>query len=423
MRILIKQAMPANRPLASGFGLKCDLLIENGTIAEMGDLAEAVADCTIAHHNLHVSPGFMDPFAQFNDPGFEQKETLETGAAAAAAGGYTRALALPNTLPALHNKAQISYVVQKGRGLPVQILPLGAISKQCEGKDLAEMYDMRAAGAVAFTDGTRPVQSSQLMLKALQYVKAFDGVVVQQPIDDHLSKLGLVHEGVVSTQMGLPGKPELAELLMIHRDIELLRYTGSRLHITGVSTAAGIDMIRKAKADGLQLTCSVTPYHLHFTVNDLHNYNTNLKLNPPLRTAADVEALKLALVDGTVDCLASHHQPHEYDAKVCEFEYAHYGMAGLETCYAAVQTAVPTLDGPAVSKLFSENVARIFNLSVPPLAVGQPAELTLYVPDAEWVVGPQHLKSLNKNNAFIGKRLQGKIVGTVNHQFFNTINY
>ncbi|TAD85561.1 MAG: dihydroorotase, partial [Bacteroidetes bacterium] len=375
MRILIHQAQIAGYPAGP-----TDLLVHDGVIAHIGALPEATADVVINQPGLHVSGGFIDVFSHFNDPGLEYKETLETGAAAAATGGYTRVMVLPNTQPALHSKAQIEYVVQKNQLLPAQVLPIGAISKSCDGKELAEMYDMRSSGAVAFSDGIRPVQNGQLLLKALQYVKAFDGVVIQQPIDDGLSKHGLIHEGIISTQMGLPGKPEMAELLSIGRDIELLRYTGSRLHITGVSTAAGLQLIRQAKAEGLQISCSVAPYHLHFTVNDVQAYDTNLKVNPPLRSPQDVEALKAGLLDGTIDCVASHHQPHEYDAKVCEFEYAHYGMAGLETCYGAVLTAVPKLDGDAIAKIFSANVARIFNLSAPIIAVGRPAELTLHCP-------------------------------------------
>ncbi|HMP93993.1 MAG TPA: dihydroorotase, partial [Phnomibacter sp.] len=203
-----------------------DIWVNQGQIAAIANQLTPPANCpVITAEGLRVSPGFTDVFAHFNDPGHEEKETLETGALAAAAGGYCRVLALPNTQPALHNKAQIQYVVQKSRTLPVQVLPMGAISKNCEGKDLAEMYDMQQAGAVAFTDGTLPVQNSQLMLKALQYVKAFEGVVVQIPDEQSLSRHGLMHEGLVSTRLGLPGKPALAETLLLARDIELLRYT------------------------------------------------------------------------------------------------------------------------------------------------------------------------------------------------------
>ncbi|HSR40143.1 MAG TPA: dihydroorotase, partial [Phnomibacter sp.] len=340
MALLLRQVTIAD-PRSDLNGKTTDILIENGSIAAIGDLT-APAGCRVVEGSgLLVSPGFTDIFSHFCDPGLEYKETLETGAAAAAAGGYCRVLVLPNTQPAVHNKAQVEYIVQKSKSLPVTILPLGAISKNCEGKDLAEMYDMRNSGAVAFSDGVHPVQNSQVLTKALQYVKAFDGVIVQVPDEAALSKNGLMHEGITSTQLGLPGKPALAETLLLNRDIELLRYTGSKLHVTGISTAASIDLVRRAKAEGLQLTCSITPYHLNFCDEDLVNYDTNLKVNPPLRTRADMEALKAAVLDGTIDCIASHHQPHEYDSKVCEFEYAKYGMEGLESCVGAVKKALP----------------------------------------------------------------------------------
>ena len=416
MRILIKQATICTAPAD---GLQ-DILVENGVITAIGILPDAKVDVIISEPGLQVSPGFIDGFAHFNDPGFEQKETLETGAAAAQAGGYTRVMVLPNTNPVLHSKSQVEYVVQKSKTLPVQVLPIGAISKGCAGKDLAEMYDMKASGAVAFSDGLQAIQAPQLLLKALQYVKVFDGVVIQQPIDESLGKHGLIHESITSTQMGLPGKPAMAEQLMIARDIELLRYTESRLHITGVSTAAGLTLIKKAKAEGLNLTCSVAPYHLHFTVNDLHDYDTNLKVNPPLRNAEDVAALKAGILDGTIDCIASHHQPQEYDAKTCEFEYAQYGMSGLESCYAAVQTALPELTGTDICRLFAANAAAIFGLPAPKIAENNAAELTLFLPNKTWTFEQTDIKGRNANNAFVGKTFTGSIFGVINGLNFHT---
>jgi dihydroorotase len=362
---------------------------------------------------LHVSPGFTDIFSHFCDPGLEYKETLESGAAAAAAGGYCRVLVLPNTQPAVHNKAQVEYIVQKSKSLPVTVLPLGAISKNCEGKDLAEMYDMRQSGAVAFSDGTHPVQNSQVLTKALQYVKAFDGVIVQVPDEVALSKNGLMHEGITSTQLGLPGKPALAETLLLNRDIELLRYTGSKLHVTGISTAASIELVRRAKKEGLQLTCSVTPYHLTFCDEDLVNYDTNLKVNPPLRTRADMEALKAAVLDGTIDCIASHHQPHEYDSKVCEFEYAKYGMEGLESCVGAVKKAIPSLSNDQLVNLFAVNPAVIFRLELPLIAIGADAMLTVWYPQQSWTFETGDIRSQSHNNAFVGRTMGAKPAGIV----------
>lgn len=413
--LLLRQVTIAD-PRSALHGQQVDILIEDGKISAIGDLANAKADTIVLGNGLHIAPGFTDVFSHFCDPGIEYKETLETGAAAAAAGGYCRVLVLPNTEPAVHNKPQVEYIIQKSKSLPVQILPYGAISKNCEGKDLAEMYDMRSSGAVAFSDGTHPVQNSQVLTKAMLYVKAFDGVVVQVPDETALSKAGLMHEGIVSTQLGLPGKPALAETLLLNRDIELLRYTGSKLHVTGISTAASIELVRRAKAEGLNLTCSVTPYHLNFCDEDLQEYDTNLKVNPPLRTKADVEALKAAVLDGTIDCISSHHQPHEYDSKVCEFEYAKYGMEGLETCFASITTALPTISTARLAELFSINPAVIFGLELPPIAVGSPAMLTSFHTTQTWTVGTNDLKSISKNNAFIGKELTGKTAGTYYHQ-------
>jgi dihydroorotase len=414
MALLLRQVTIAD-PRSDLNGKTTDILIENGSIAAIGDLT-APAGCRVVEGSgLQLSPGFTDIFSHFCDPGLEYKETLETGAAAAAAGGYCRVLVLPNTQPAVHNKAQVEYIVQKSKSLPVTILPLGAISKNCEGKDLAEMYDMRNSGAVAFSDGVHPVQNSQVLTKALQYVKAFDGVIVQVPDEVALSKNGLMHEGITSTQLGLPGKPALAETLLLNRDIELLRYTGSKLHVTGISTAASIDLVRRAKAEGLQLTCSVTPYHLNFCDEDLVNYDTNLKVNPPLRTRADMEALKAAVLDGTIDCIASHHQPHEFDSKVCEFEYAKYGMEGLESCVGAVKKALPSLGNDQLVKLFAINPAEIFGLELPTIEVGSSAMLTLFKPDENWLLESAHLKSQSKNNAFVGTQLAAKPAGIIHH--------
>ena len=408
MKIFIPTAVITD-PHSAHNGQTASIFIENGIIAAIGTSMDGAADEVIDIPGLHVSPGFTDVFAHFNDPGHEYKETIATGTAAAKAGGYTRVMIVPNTSPALHSKAQVEYAVKQSN----RVLPIGAISKNCEGKDLAEMFDMRQSGAVAFSDGLNPIQNPQVMLKALQYVKAFNGVVIQVPDEQSLSKNGLMNEGITSTRQGLPGKPAIAEHLLIARDIELLRYTNSRLHITGISTATSLQLIRRAKADGLQISCSVTPYHLHFTEEDLYNYDTNLKLNPPLRTREDVEAVKAAVLDGTVDCIASHHQPHEYDSKICEFEYAKYGMAGLESCFGAVGKALPEADPQRLVELFSTNATRIFNLAPQSIAPGEKAMLTLFVPGENWLFEKAQVRSKSSNNAFIGQTLNGRPVGSV----------
>ncbi|MEJ7914005.1 MAG: dihydroorotase, partial [Chitinophagaceae bacterium] len=276
------------------------------------------------------------------------------------------------------------------------------------------MYDMENSGAVAFSDGINSIQSSGILLKALQYVKAIDKVIIQVPDDTSIHTHGLMNEGVVSTGLGLPGKPAIAEELMIARDLELLEYTGSRLHITGVSTAKGIDAIRKAKKASLTVTCAVTPYHLLFCDEDLAGYDTNLKVNPPLRTAADREALREAVRDGTVDCIATHHTPQNADHKVVEFEYAREGMIGLQTSFAAVRKSLPDLDATNLVAVFSSNAGRIFGLKQNAIAEKEPANLSLFNMNAQWTFELEENFSRSHNSPFFGTTFIGKPLGIIN---------
>lgn len=412
MTLLLKQVTIID-PSSPFNGLIQDILIDAGIITDISNNIETHVDKTINIQNTTVMPGWMDIFCHFNDPGNEYKETLETGAKAAAAGGFTDVLLVPNTVPVIHSKSQVEYVVQKSAMLAASIHPIGAVTKNCEGKDLAEMYDMKASGAKAFSDGWHPLQSSQVMLKALLYVKAFDGVIIQIPDEVSLSKNGLMNEGITSTQMGLPGKPAIAESLMVARDIELLRYTQSRLHITGISTKASVDLIKKAKMEGLNITCSVTPYHLSFTDEDVQGYDTNLKLNPALRGKDDVEALKAAVLDGTIDCITSHHLPQDWDNKTCEFEYAKYGMEGLESVVGATLQAIPSLSMEKIATLFAINPKQIFKLPSTSINLGNEVCITLFNEKETYTFTEKNILSLSKNNAFIGKTLRGKVIGTV----------
>jgi dihydroorotase len=411
MTTLIKQVKIAD--LQSPFNGKIkDILLDNHKIIDISDHCTENADQTIHVEGLVVSPGFVDPFVHFCDPGLEHRENLQTGAEAAQHGGYTTVFTVPNTLPIVDTKSQVIYIKQNSQTLPIHVLPIGAISKKTEGKDLAEMIDMFNNGAVAFSDGLYPVQSTLLFLKALQYVKAFDGVAIQMPIDKSLGSLGLMNEGILSTKLGLPGIPSIAEELIISRDIELLRYTQSKLHITSVSTAKGIAMIAAAKKEGLQISCSVTPYHLFYNEEDLGNYDTLLKVFPPLRTKQDQLALLKAVEEGIVDCVSSHHMPQDWDGKTIEFENAKAGIASIETSYATVAHLLPNLSEQAIAALFGSNARKIFNLPSATIQTGADAELTFFTNKQTTCLSVKDSKSKSANSPFWDKILNGKIIGT-----------
>ncbi|MBS1734022.1 MAG: dihydroorotase [Bacteroidetes bacterium] len=413
MKVLIKQARITDS--SSPFhGQVKDILIEDDLVKQVSDQISADSAQVIAQENLHVSIGWMDVFASFPDPGYEHKESLESGSAAAAAGGFTDVMILPNSNPAISSKSQVEYVLAKAAGLPVHIYPIGSVTKNTEGKELTEMYDMHNSGAIAFGDGIQPVQSPGVLLKALQYVLPLHATVIQVPDDRSISKTGLMNEGIVSTRLGLPGKPAIAEELMIARDIELLKYTGSRLHFTGVSTKKGMDMIREAKAAGLQASVSVTPYHVWFCDEDLVGYDTNLKVNPPLRKSEDMIAIRDALFDGTVDCIASHHIPQHWDDKTCEFEYAKNGMIGLETVFGAINSYSTNLD--KLIDMLTVSPRRLFGLHTGSIREGATTCLTLFNPAAEFTFEESMIRSRSHNSAFIGKQLKGKVIGIINKQ-------
>ena len=413
MKLLIKQAKVID-PSSPFNGQIADIFIENGIVTEIGDKISSKADKEIQAENLHVSPGWVDIFSDFADPGYEFKETLTSGADAAAAGGYTDVFVIPNTNPILHNKATVEYVVQKGQSLPVTIHPIGAITRNTEGKELAEMYDMKASGAVAFSDGINSVQSTGLLVKALQYVKAFNGLLIQIPDDKSINPHGLMNEGIISTQLGLPGKPVMAEELVVARDIKLCRYAESRLHFTAVTSKKSLEYIQRGKESGVSVTCSVTPYHLYFCDEDLSEYDSNLKVNPPLRTREDMDALRKAVTDGIVDCIASHHLPHEYDSKVLEFEYAKPGMIGLETTYAVLNTVLPSISQEKWVTMLAQKPRELFGLKSATIRMGDKAIITLFDPSRKWTLSEKEIKSKSKNTPFVGKELTGKALGIVN---------
>ena len=412
VNLLIKNVHVADKN-ASFNGENVNILVENGIISSIGK--DVYKDNTeiIDATGAYLSLGWVETFSDFCDPGYEYRETIGTGATAALAGGFTHVFVIPNVLPIIQNKSVAEYIVNKSNHAAVNVYPLGAVSKNAEGSELAEMYDMSASGSIAFSDGKNTIQSAGLLLKALQYVKRLNGVIVTQPVEATFGSNGLMNEGIISTQLGLPGMPAVAEHIMIMRDIELLRYTQSRMHITGISTAKSVELIRNAKQEGLQLTCSVTPHHLYFCDEDMRSYDTNLKVNVPLRTKADRDALRKGVIDGVIDSVAVHHFPQHTDDKDCEFEYAKNGMIGLQTAYAAVRSALPELTPQQTVQLFSSNNRNIFGLETNSIQTGQVADFTIFSPEENFIFTEATNQSKSANSPFFGIELKGKVLATV----------
>jgi dihydroorotase len=412
MQLLIRQALIAS-PDSPDNGQIRDILVNGDTIQQIAPHITSSAEHEISAEGLTISPGWIDIFSHFCDPGHEHRETLTSGANSAAAGGYTRVCLLPNTQPAADNKAAIEYTLSKSNTLPTLLHPLGAITKGCQGKELAEMYDMHQSGAIAFTDGLTAVQQPGLLLKALQYVKAFSGVVIQLPVDKSIGAHGLMNEGIISTRMGLPGIPTLAEEIMVKRDLDLLRYTQSKLHITGITTAKSLQLIRDAREEGWKVTCSVTPFHLLFCDEDLQEYDTNLKVFPPLRSQHDRTALRAGILDGTIDCITTHHLPQHLDQKQCEFEYAAPGMIGLQTCFPILNQLFPELPTDRLVNLLSLNARELFNLPKSTIQVGEKAECTLFSRQGTTTLTSSSNKSLSSNSPLMNQPLPGHMLGTL----------
>jgi len=421
MKLLIKEIQIIDS--SSPWHLRqADILIVDGVIAKIDTSIEMEADQIIQQKGLVISPGWVDIFAFFGEPGYEYKETLASGAEAAAAGGYTDVMLIPNTKPVVQNKPTVEYLLQKRNALPVHIHPMGSVTIDNAGKELTEMYDMYNHGAVAFTDGIYPIQSAGLLIKAMQYVRACQATIIQIPDDRSIQPSGSMNEGIISAQIGLLGKPALAENIMVMREIEISKYTHSPIHLTGISSAKSLAIIREAKENNVQVTCSVSPFHVFFTDNDLVNYDTNLKIFPPLRTTADREALQKGLLDGTVDCIASHHLPHEYDSKILEFENAKSGMTSLETCYAAIQTKMPEMTPERWVALCSSKPREIFSLPALCIAEGEAAKLTLFDPSKKWTVDKKAFFSASQNTPFDGMEFSGRTFGIVNGNMLRVNN-
>jgi dihydroorotase len=410
MTTLIKQIKIVD-PASKFHGEVMDILVENGKISKIAKNIDQLENATIiTGKQLILTSGWVDVFADFSEPGFEHKETISSGLKAARNGGFKHIFTVPNTVPVIQNKSTIDFILNQSRTSSNNIYPIGALSKNIEGKDLAEMLDMHYAGAIAFSDGWNAVQNPQLLLKSLEYVKAFDGIVIQLPVNAALSAGGLMNEGFNSVKFGMPGIPNIAESLQVYRDIELAKYTQSKLHFTGISTKESIALIKKAKAEGVQITCSVTPYHLLFTDDNLETYDSVFKVNPPLRSEEDRQALIAAVLDGTIDCIASHHRSHEWDSKAKEFEYTAYGMNTLETSFAMVLQAIPEITAEQLANFMSLNAKTIFKISMNACIVEGSDDFTIVDFDKEWTYNETSTFSLGKNSPLFNQKIKGKAI-------------
>ena len=402
-----------------------DVLIENGKISAVGKhLAVGKQSSTSGRGDVTVLdasgklvvPGFVDLHVHLREPGFEYKETIQTGTASAVAGGFTSICCMPNTNPVNDNQSVTEFILEQARAAGnARVFPVGAITKGSEGKELAEIGDLRRAGCVAISDDGRPVMNSLVMRRAMEYALAFDLPVVDHCEDLHLSEGGCMNEGFVSTELGLPGMPAAAEDVMVARNVALAALTGARLHLAHVSTAGSVRMVREAKARGLRVTAEACPHHFSLTEEAVRGYNTLAKMNPPLRAWQDVQAIKDGLKDGTIDVIATDHAPHAPQDKQREFEDAPFGVVGLETALpltlAMVDEGVLTLEA-AVAKLSSEP-ARVFGLAKGSLAAGADADVAIVDPKREWEVDPARFRSKSRNTPFAGWKVNGRIVTTL----------
>lgn len=413
MRCLIKRVTVID-PASSLHRKTVDLSVENGILHLAGPDAAKQAEQVIEEEGLMVSPGWLDAGAYVGDPGMEHREDLQSLREAAAAGGFSTVAIWPNSIPPIDSKADVHYVLRQNAGKAVEVLPIGALSAKCEGKTLTEMIDMHTAGAIAFSDGLAPMQDGGLFLRALQYVKLFDGLILNAPLDLNVAAGGQMHEGVMSTSLGLRGLPSLAEELMVHRDLELLAYAEGRLHLHGISTAGSAEQIRAAKKQGLRVTASVPVLNLIFTDEALHQFDSNFKVQPPLREEADRQALLRAVADGTIDFIYSNHVPLDTEAKDLEFPYAEFGAIGLETAFALCRTYLAdTLSLEQLIGLLSINPRKVLGLESVAIEDGAPANLTLFHPDKEWVYDERSIRSKSRNSPLLGQSLRGMPMGVV----------
>jgi dihydroorotase len=390
-----------------------DVIIENGIINKIGkSLPNENHLEEINIDGLHVSQGWFDSSVSLGEPGFEDRETIANGLNVAAKSGFTGIALQPNSFPIIDNQSQIHFVKQKAANSATDLFPIGALTKNSEGKDLAELFDMKNAGAVAFGDYGKSLSNANLLKIGLQYVQDFDGLVIAFSQDENIKGHGVANEGIVSTRLGLKGIPNLAEELIVARNLFLLEYTGGKLHIPTISTAKSVELIKEAKAKGLNVTCSVSVHHLVLTDEKLEEFDTRYKVAPPLRNEVDRQALLKGILDNTIDCITSDHNPMDIEHKKMEFDLAKNGTIGLESAFGSLLTVLPL--EKVIEKLTSAKT--IFGIENQPIEENSKANLSFFTTNNDWTFSKENILSKSKNSAFLGQKMKGKAIGIYNNQ-------
>lgn len=412
MDLLVKavKVVDSRSPL---HGKVLDLLIQDGKIAKFGSELSLNGVQTVEEDGLCCSVGWFDLNAFSGEPGYEHRETLDRLVKAAAFGGFTEVACLPNLAPVTETRSAVQFLKNSSNGRAVTLHPLAAVTHHLQGNDLAELVDLHESGAIAFTDGIEAIQQADTILKALEYLKLFNGVLINKAENKRLANAGQMHEGVASTRLGLKGIPAIAEETQVTRDLQLVSYTGGRLHFSQLSTAGAIEAVRAAKKQGLQVTCDVASYQCAFTDETLLPFDTNYKVSPPFRGEADKEALLQAMQDGTIDALVSAHMPWDVEAKELEFDLAEAGIINLQTAFAvALQTTRPQIELARVVEMLTIAPRKVVNLASPALEEGAKANLTFFHPEKKWNFTEELNASLSRNSPFLKEELEGCVYGT-----------
>jgi dihydroorotase len=410
MKLIIRQAKIVD-PKSPFHNQVLDIQIANGTIEKIGTKLQNPGKYDeVALENLHVSEGWFDSSVSLGEPGFEDREMIVDGLDVAAKSGFTSIALQPNCLPVTDNQSQVNFVKSKAQNSAVQLFPIGALTKSSEGKDLAEMFDMKNSGAIAFGDYNKNLENPNLLKIALQYVQDFNGLVIAFCQDSNIKGHGVANEGVVSTRLGLKGIPALAEELLVARNLFILEYTGGKMHIPTISTAKSVQLVKDAKAKGLDVTCSVSVHHLVLTDETLNGFDTRFKVTPPLRNDKDRKALIKAVKDGTIDMITSDHNPIDIEHKKMEFDLAKNGTIGLESAFGALLTVLPL--EVVIDKLTSGKSP--FGIEHSGIAEGSQAGITLFNPDASWTFTKENILSKSKNSAFLRAKMKGRVYGICN---------